>query len=176
MAVAGFEKAGRKMVERVRALSPGARMKLGACVAGVVVLGGGLLLRGVVKAPGAAQAAEAPKVVEAPRPPPAARKSYAAGKADERRGEYRAAAQAYAVAARKGDPRGLTKLVAMTHAERCEARSEAALALGTLRDQKATATLKRLARRDYEGEPHGFFSSCSTKAAAQRALDSQHRG
>jgi hypothetical protein len=115
---------------------------------------------------------------EAPRPPArAAQKSYAVGKAEEKHGEYKAAAESYLVAAKKGDSRGLKKLVAMTHAPKCEARSEAADALGTMRSKKATAALKKLARSRFKDESRspGIFS-CSSRRAAQKALERQTRG
>jgi hypothetical protein len=167
---------------RVRALPSATKMKIGVCVACVVVFAGGLALRG--EAPttnhgpsfrlndmGSASAAENP------RPTRAAHKSYAAGKAEESQGAYKAAAQSYATAARKGDVRGFNKLVAMTHAPKCEARSEAADALGTLRSKKATATLKRLARAKFKDESKtpGIFS-CSSRRAAQKALEQHGRG
>jgi hypothetical protein len=100
--------------------------------------------------------------------------SYASARTEESQGEYKAAAQDYAEAARKGDARGLKKLVAMTRARRCEARSEAADALGTFRSRKATAALKRLSRARFRDESRtpGMFS-CSSRRAAQKALEEQ---
>jgi hypothetical protein len=115
---------------------------------------------------------------DAPRPPArAAQRSYAVGKAEEKHGEYKSAAESYLVAAKKGDTRGLKKLVAMTHAPKCEARSEAADALGTMRSKKATAALKKLARSRFKDESRspGIFS-CSSRRAAQKALERQTRG
>jgi hypothetical protein len=165
--------------ERMRALSQGTKLKIGACVAVLAVLAGGLALRGgraptnhrpsiVASDRGAAPAAEVP------RPARAARMSYASARTEESQGEYKAAAQDYAEAARKGDARGLKKLVAMTRARRCEARSEAADALGTFRSRKATAALKRLSRARFRDESRtpGMFS-CSSRRAAQKALEEQ---
>lgn len=166
-------------LERVRGLSPTTKMIIGAGVIGVVALGGWHLLREETPASGhptsAARASDTPIKAEVP-PPRAAQKSYAAGKSEESHGEYRAAAQAYAKAARKGDKRGMKKLIAMTRASSCEARSEAADALGTLHSKKATAALKKLARRNYKDESRGLFSSCSSKTAAQKALQKQAHG
>jgi len=159
-------------LERVRGLSPATKMILGAGVIGVVAFGGWHLLREETPAsshPPSVHASDSPIKADVP-PPRVAQKSYAAGKTEESHGEYRAAAQAYAKAARKGDKRGLKKLVAMTRARSCEARSEAADALGTLHSKKATAALKKLARRNYKDESRGLFSSCSSKTAAQKAL------
>src|SRR5207237_9015472 len=92
-----------------------------------------------------------------------AARSYAPGKAEESSGSYRAAAESYAAAARQGNKRALSKLVAMTHARKCEARSEAADALGTLRGKKAKTALKKLAHGRFKDEPKtpGIFS-CSS--------------
>jgi hypothetical protein len=165
---------------RLRNLPRDTKMKLGACVAALALLVGGLLLRGTppqqdvtVRVSDAAATA----LADVPRPPPVvARKSYAAGKTDEKKGEYKAAAQAYATAARKGDARGLSKLVAMTHAKSCEARSEAADALGTLHGKAARKALQKLAKRSDAQEPHGLFNSCNSRNAAQKALEAQRRG
>jgi hypothetical protein len=166
---------------RMRELPQATKMKIGVCVAGVALLAGGLAIRGeshstshlpsgrvsdLSSAPGA----------ETPRPR-AASKSYAAGKSEETHGDYKAAAQSYAAAARKGNARGFNKLLAMTRASKCEARSEAADALGTLRSRKATAALKRLARAKFKDESRspGIFS-CNSRRAAQKALEQQGRG
>jgi hypothetical protein len=164
----------------MRALSRDTKLKIGASVAALAVLAGGLALRGrrpsgnhrpqvATSDRGAAAAA-----AEVPRPPRAAKVSYATGKTEESQGEYKAAAQDYAAAARKGDARGLKKLVAMTRAPKCEARSEAADALGTFRSKKATAALKRLSRARFKDESRspGIFS-CSSHRAAQKALEKQ---
>src|SRR5205823_4853322 len=76
-----------------------------------------------------------------------------------------------------GNLRALTKLLAMTHAKKCEARSEAADALGTLRGKKAKLALKKLAHAKFKDEARspGIFS-CSSRRAAQKALERQARG
>jgi hypothetical protein len=165
-------------LERVRGLSPATKMILGAGVIGVVAFGGWHLLREETPASNhspSVHVSDAPVKAEV-SPPRAAQKSYAAGKSEESHGQYREAAQAYAKAAHKGDKRGLKKLVAMTHARSCEARSEAADALGTLHSKKAIAALKKLARKNYKDESRGLFSSCSSKSAAQKALQKQGHG
>jgi hypothetical protein len=163
----------------MRALSRDTKLKIGASVAALAVLAGGLALRG--RRPpanhrpqvGTSDHGAAP-AAELPRPARAAKVSYATGKTEESQGEYKAAAQDYAAAARKGDARGLKKLVAMTRAPKCEARSEAADALGTFRSKKATAALKRLSRARFKDESRspGIFS-CSSHRAAQKALEKQ---
>ena len=71
-------------------------------------------------------------------------------------------------------PSELDKLVAMTHADNCEQRSKAAEALAAVHSKKATAALKRLANSSFKDESAspGVFS-CSSRRAAQRALDQQ---
>jgi hypothetical protein len=65
----------------------------------------------------------------------------------------------------------------MSKARKCEARSEAADALGTLRDRRAVVALKKLARSKFRDEPAnpGIFS-CSSRRAAQKALERRARG
>jgi hypothetical protein len=161
------------------ALSRDTKLKIGASVAALAVLAGGLALRG--RRPPAERRASigtsdrgAAPPAELPRPSRAAKVSYSTGKTEESQGEYKAAAQDYAAAARKGDARGLKKLVAMTRAPKCEARSEAADALGTFRSRKATAALKRLSRARFKDESRspGIFS-CSSRRAARKALEEQ---
>lgn len=163
----------------IGALSPDAKLKIGACVAALALLAGGLLLRGrrspADRRPSiAASDRGAAPASELPRPSRAAKVSYATGRTEESQGEYRAAVQDYAAAARKGDARGLKKLVAMTRAPKCEARSEAADALGTFRSRKATAALKKLSRARFKDESRspGLFS-CSSRRAARKALEEQ---
>jgi hypothetical protein len=62
----------------------------------------------------------------------------------------------------------------MTRAPKCEARSEAADALGSFRSRKATAALKRLSRARFKDESRspGIFS-CSSRRAARKALEEQ---
>jgi hypothetical protein len=166
------------MLANLRALPKPTKIKIGACAAAIVLFVGGLALRGKSAAP---IADDPPVRTSDVRPAPAeARQSarnYAAGKAEQANGSYRAAAESYASAARQGNKRALTKLVAMTHAKKCEARSEAADALGTLHGKKAKAALKRLAHAKFKDEPRnpGIFS-CSSRRAAQKALERQVRG
>src|SRR5437763_1404717 len=162
----------------LRALPKATKIKIGACAAAIVLFVGGLAVRGNAAAP----------VVDGPpvrtsdlRPAPAetrqAARNYAVAKAEQANGSYRAAAENYANAARQGNKRALTKLVAMTHAKKCEARSEAADALGTLRGKKAKLALKKLAHAKFKDEARnpGIFS-CSSRRAAQKALERQARG
>ncbi len=97
--------------------------------------------------------------------------SHAAPKAAEPKADARGSAESYATAARKGDRRALNKLIAMTHANTCSARSEAADALATVRGPKATAALKKLSHAKFrdESKSPGIFS-CSSRRAAQKAL------
>ena len=165
-------------ISRVRGWPQGTKIKAGACLAGLAVLAGVLAMRhdpdsmeslSARKAEHAAQPA-----AYAPPPTRAAVKSFASGKVEEKHGEYKAAAESYAAAAKKGDKRGLVKLVAMTHARKCEARSEAADALADFRGKKATKALKKLAKAKFRDERNPGIFSCSSRRAAQRALEKQH--
>src|SRR5258708_24135684 len=167
---------------RMRELPSATKMKIGVCVACVALLAGGLAIRGEAHSTnhlpsGRVSDLSTAPGADIPRPTRAASKSYAAGKSEETHGDYKAAAQLYATAPRKGNARGFNKLVAMTRAPKCEARSEAADALGTLRSKKATAALKRLARAKFKDESRspGIFS-CNSRRAAQKALEQQGRG
>jgi hypothetical protein len=169
----------RSTVGRLRALPRPMKMRIGACAAGMAVLIGALALRGEARArthrPSARTGSLA--IGDVSLPAHAASKSYRVGSTEESHGEYKTAAQSYATAARKGDMRGLYKLVAMTRAPQCEARSEAADALATLRSAKATAALTRLAESNFKDEPKspGIFS-CSSRRAAQKALEKHGSG
>ena len=96
------------------------------------------------------------------------------GRAKDAERAFKAAAENYAEAARQGNGRALNKLVAMTRAPKCEARSEAADALGTLHNKKARAALKKLSVSRFKDESRtpGIFS-CSSRRAAEKALDKQ---
>jgi len=172
------------MMSRLRALPAATKKRIAICGAAVVVLGIGLAMRG--ERTQAAPKEERPPVraadfravqAEAPRPSRVGERSYAVAKAEFRQGDYKSAAENYAEAVRKGDKRGLNKLVAMTHAPKCEARSEAADALGTLKSKKATAALKTLARARFKDEsPTAGIFSCSSRRAAKKALERQRQG
>jgi len=105
---------------KMRALPAATKKKIAVAGVAVAVLGLGLALRGG-KSPRSERIADGPSLRgsslsdvqnEAPRPPARfAQRSYAVGKAEEKHGEYKAAAESYLVAARKGDARGLKKLV-----------------------------------------------------------------
>jgi hypothetical protein len=167
-------------LDKIRALPHATKMKIGACGVGLAVLVGGIALRGETPTTPAHRPAvhtsdlRPPTPVETPRPARNAKQSYATAKADQAKGDFKSAAESYATAARKGDKRGLKKLVAMTHAPKCEARSEAADQLGTIRSKKATAALKKLAKARFKDESAtpGIFS-CSSRRAAQKALQKQ---
>lgn len=164
----------------LRALLRPTKMKIGAaCAAAVAVLVVALALRGEARPMTHRTVARTsrPAIADAPRPARAASKSSVAGSPEESRGGYKTVAQSYATAAQKGDARGLDKLVAMTRDPKCEARSEAADALGSVRNTKAVAALTRLAASDFKDEPKlpGIFS-CSSRRAAQKALEKHGRG
>ncbi len=170
----------RSAFGRLRALPRPMKMRIGAAAAGMAVLAGALALRGEARArthrPSARTGSLAIGDVSLPATRAASR-SYLAGSTEESHGAYKTAAQSYATAARKGDARGLYKLVAMTRAPQCEARSEAADALATFRSAKATAALTRLAESNFKDEPKspGIFS-CSSRRAAQKALEKHGSG
>jgi hypothetical protein len=163
---------------RLRALPRPMTIKIGACAAGVAVLAGALALRGearpITHRP--LVRTSSPVTLDGSVPARGASKSYIAGSSEESHGQYKEAAQSYATAARKGDKRGLTKLMAMTRAPNCEARSEAADALSGFRSAKTTAVLKKLASATFrdEAKSPGIFS-CSSRRSAQKALDAQGR-
>jgi hypothetical protein len=168
---------------KFKALPAATKKKIAIAGAAVAVLGLGLAMRGKTPVTPRSEDFDRPQVrtsdlrpaqVESPRPMHAQAKPYAAGKAEEKQGDYKAAAESYAAAARKGDARGMNKLVAMTRARKCEARSEAADALGNFRSKKAKAALKKLARSRFKDESRtpGIFS-CSSRRAAQKALERQ---
>jgi hypothetical protein len=168
-------------IGKFRALPAATKKKIAVCGAAIAVLGIGLAMRGE-KTP-VAPKEDRPVVrandfravqTESPRPTRVSERSYSVAKAEYKQGDYKSAAENYAAAARKGDKRGLKKLVAMTHAPKCEARAEAADALGTLRSKKATVALKTLARARFKDEsPTAGIFSCSSRRAAQKALEKQ---
>jgi hypothetical protein len=168
----------RSALGRLSALPRPVRMKIGACAAGVAVLAGALALRGEARpmTHRPLVRTSSPVTLDGSLPARGASKSYLAGSSEESHGQYKAAAQSYATAARKGDKRGLSKLMAMTRAPNCEARSEAADALAGFRTKKATAALKKMAASTFrdEAKSPGIFS-CSSRRSAQKALDEQGR-
>jgi hypothetical protein len=166
-------------ISRGRALPPAARIKVGVSVAAVALFVGGLALRGGTPAPGhrapPAIRAEARATLSDVQPPSrVAQRNYAVAKVEESQGSYKAAAENYATAARQGNARALKKLLAMTRAPKCEARSEAADALGTLHNKKARAALQKLTQARFKDESRtpGIFS-CSSHRAAEKALERQ---
>ena len=164
---------------RWHALPRDTKKKVAAGVAAFALLGGGLALRG--SAPEAARRTpvairnETKATLADVRPPTrSGERSYAVGKVEESQGSYKAAAENYAEAARHGSARALNKLVAMTHSPKCDVRSEAADALGTVKNKKARLALKKLATGRFKDEPRtpGIFS-CSSRRAAEKALEKQ---
>ena len=172
----------RSALAQLRALPLATLAKLGLCAAAMALFGFVLALRGEEKlgnrspAPGASHPRFA-AMADVARPTHAVAGSRLAAKANESKVDFKADAQSYATAARKGDARGLNKLVTMTRAEKCEARSEAADALATLRSPKATAALVKLSRASFKDESSspGLFS-CSSRRAAQKALEKKGHG
>ena len=169
--------AARSTLARLRAVRPTSWLKVGACAAVLAVVAGALALRHESphreRRPAAAHARPAAVMSDAARPvshgapaPPV-----------EGKGNFKGKAQTYATAARKGDARGLKKLIAMTRADKCEVRSEAADALATLPSKKATAALQKLSHARFKDESRspGIFS-CSSRRAAQKALENRGRG
>jgi adenylate cyclase len=174
----------------LRALPKATKIKIAAGIGAGVLLVGGMALRGnTPSAPDRAVDRAAERMAERPavrtsdlRATPKVEKreaarNYAVGKSEEKQGSYRAAAESYAEAAKKGNKKALSKLVAMTHAKKCEVRSEAADALGTVKGKKARTALKKLAKTRFKDEARapGIFS-CSSKRAAEKALERQTRG
>lgn len=159
----------------LRALPQPVKLGMGGVLAGGVLLAGALALRPAAQTtrhrpfarPASAAIADAvPRRV--------AGKS--AGLTEEHHGEIKGAAS-YAAAAQRGDARALKKLVALTRAPSCAVRSEAADALGSVRGANSTAALKSLAASTFKDESKspGVFS-CSSRSAAQKALEKQEGG
>ena len=74
---------------------------------------------------------------------------------------------------RQGDDRGLERLIDMTRAPACPARTAAAAALGGVRDARsvrALLDLKRARFADERGKKKRRSSSCNSALAARRAL------
>jgi hypothetical protein len=174
----------------LRALPKATKIKIGACIAAGALFIGGVALRGHAPAsPDRAIDRAAERMAEPVpvrtsdlRPTTRAEKreaarTFAVAKSEEKKGSYRAAAESYAEAAKKGNKKALSKLVAMTHAKKCEVRSEAADALGSVKSKKARTALKKLAKGKFKDESRtpGIFS-CSSKRAAEKALEKQTRG
>ena len=101
-------------------------------------------------------------------------RSYDAGRIAEAQGAFRLATVSYLAAMRQGDDRGLERLIDMTRAPACPARSAAALALGNVRDVRGVRALQDLKRARFADEhgkkKHRRSSSCSSALAARKAL------
>ncbi|HYZ88593.1 MAG TPA: HEAT repeat domain-containing protein [Myxococcales bacterium] len=97
---------------------------------------------------------------------------FADARIEEARGSFGPAAEGYAKAARNGEKRGLKELVRMTESKSCDARVNAARALGDLGDPRAVRALRKLARAKFPDEPreHGMFR-CNSRRAARDALE-----
>jgi hypothetical protein len=163
---------------RLRGMSHGSKLRITLASVAVLVFALGVSLRGRAQSPHHALMKTSGLHLtrhrqKEPELTAVAQRSFAVGKAQQSKGSYRDAAESYAAAARQGDLRGLQKLVAMTTAPKCQARSEAADALATFRGNKhAVAALKKLQRARFQDEPRnpGIFS-CDSHRAAQKALD-----
>ncbi len=100
-------------------------------------------------------------------------RSYDAGRIAEAQGSFRAATVSYIAAMRQGDERGLERLIEMTRAPSCPARSAAALALGKVRDDRGVRALHELPRArfaDEHGKKSRRASGCNSAQAARKAL------
>jgi hypothetical protein len=101
-------------------------------------------------------------------------RSYDAGRIAEAQGAFRLATVNYLAAMRQGDDRGLERLIDMTRAPACPARSAAALALGNVRDLRGVHALQDLRRARFADEhgkkKHRRSSSCNSALAARKAL------
>lgn len=97
---------------------------------------------------------------------------FADARIQEARGSFGPAAEGYAKAARNGERRGLKELVRMTESKSCDARVNAAHALGELGDARAVPALRKLARGKFADESRepGVFR-CNSRRAARDALE-----
>lgn len=166
----------KSRMQDMRALPPATKAKILLTLTAVGALGAGLMFRDK-SAAGARPSLQASSLHPTSEQARNSARTYAAAKAEESQGSYKAAAEAYAEAARKGNAKALKKLVAMSHARKCEVRSEAADALATVHSKKARVALKKLQVARFRDEPKkpGLFS-CSSRRAAQRALEKQSHG
>src|SRR5438445_4168879 len=80
---------------------------------------------------------------------------FADARIQEAQGSFGPAAEGYAKAARNGERRGLKELIRMTESKSCDARANAAHALGELGDARAVPALRRLARAKFADGPRG---------------------
>ena len=100
-------------------------------------------------------------------------RSYDAGRIAEAQGAFRLATVSYLAAMRQGDDRGLERLIDMTRAPACPARTAAAAALGNVRDSRGVRALVELRRArfaDEHGKKRHRSSSCNSAQAARKAL------
>jgi general stress protein YciG len=155
-----------------RGLGRPMKLRIGAGVVALALVGGTLLLHGEARSMPHRSLARVS--VGSPAAVPRAAHVAARAAAQESHGDFKSDAQRYADASRRGDSRSFQKLVAMTRSPQCDARSQAADALGGVRSGKSTAALRRLASANFADEPRspGLFS-CSSRRAARKALESR---
>ena len=97
---------------------------------------------------------------------------FADARIQEAQGSFGPAAEGYAKAARNGERRGLKELIRMTESKSCDARANAAHALGELGDARAVPALRRLARAKFADGPRGSsLFRCNSRRAARDALE-----
>ncbi|HYR20027.1 MAG TPA: hypothetical protein VEQ15_11080 [Myxococcales bacterium] len=99
-------------------------------------------------------------------------RSYDAGRIAEAQGAFRVATSSYLAAMRQGDERGLERLIDMTRAPACPARTAAAAALGNVRDSRGVRALHELRRARFADErgKKRRSSACNSAQAARKAL------
>jgi hypothetical protein len=97
---------------------------------------------------------------------------FADARIEEARGSFGPAAEGYAKAARNGERRGLKELIRMTQNKSCDARVNAARALGELGDPRGVPALRKMARAKFpdEARESGVFR-CNSRRAARDALE-----
>jgi adenylate cyclase len=97
---------------------------------------------------------------------------FADARIEEARGSFGPAAEGYAKAARNGERRGLKELVRMTQSKSCDARVNAAHALGELGDTRAVPALRKLAHGKFADERRDSrLFRCNSRRAARDALE-----
>jgi class 3 adenylate cyclase len=102
-------------------------------------------------------------------------KLYFDGLYREARKDWDGAARRFEQAFKGGEKRGLQRLIELTESETCQARAQAARALGRAGDRRAVGALEELESasfRDESGEG-GVFAlfGCNSRKAAREALD-----
>ena len=99
-------------------------------------------------------------------------RAYDEARIQEARGSFGPAATGYVKAVQSGEKRGLQQLMKMTESRSCDARTNAARALGELGDPRAVRALQKLEKSKFadERQDAGVFR-CSSKRAAREALE-----